>query len=149
MARKSRSGEYAYSRTALIRGREDDGRYAVIQADREHTRVVQRLPDGRAPGAGELVQTADVYDIKPTRVVPTGQRRTVTLPGEFCRGLGIEEGTPLDVIHEDDGRLSIRPLRRIPSESPAAELDDLLNGITPENLHGEIPTGDAVGREAW
>jgi len=28
-------------------------------------------------------------------------------------------------------------------------LDELLAGITPENLHGETPTGDPQGSETW
>jgi antitoxin MazE len=149
MPRKNKAGEYSYERTARIRGRDDAGRFAVIQLDRDHARVVRRLPDGSAPGPGELVRTADVFDIKPTHVVPTGQRGTITLPGEFRRNLGIEEGTPLEIIQEDDGRLSIRPLSRIAIAGPSAELNDLLAGVTPENLHGEIDAGDTVGRESW
>jgi hypothetical protein len=28
-------------------------------------------------------------------------------------------------------------------------LADLLAGVTPENIHAEIPTGPSVGKEAW
>ena len=149
MVRKNKLGEYSYSRTAIVRGREGDGRYAVIQKDRDHSRVVRRCSDGSAPGVGELVRTADLFDLRPTHIVPTGQRGTITLPGEFRRDLGIEEGTPLEIIQEDDGRLSIRPLSPIPREGHAAELNDLVDRITPENLHGEVSTGEAVGRESW
>lgn len=36
-----------------------------------------------------------------------------------------------------------------PAEQPKYTLDDLLADITPDNLHHEIDTGDAVGNEAW
>jgi antitoxin MazE len=149
MARKNKSSDYSYTWTALIRGREDDGRYAVIQKDRDQSRVARRRQDGTAIGTGELVSTADLFDIKPTHIVPTAQRGTITLPGEFRRDLGIEEGTPLEITREEDGRLSILPLRRVPDEGPGVELSDLLDRITPENLHGEVSTGEAVGRESW
>lgn len=148
MARKNKLGDYSYTRTARVRGREADGRFAVIQCDREHTRVVSRREDGTAAGAGELVRTADVFDLKPTHVVPTGQRGTLTLPQEMRRDLGIEEGTPLEITLED-GRLSIRPLSRNSSGGPSAELVNLVARITPENRHGEVSTGDAVGKESW
>jgi antitoxin MazE len=90
-----------------------------------------------------------LFDIKPTYVVPTGQRGTITLPGEVRRSLGIEEGTPLEIIQEDDGRLSIRPLSRVNEEGSEAGLNELLERITPENLHGEIDFGPTVGGEAW
>ena len=148
MARKNKAGDYSYTRTARVQGREEDGRFAVIQRDREHSRVVSRREDGTAPGAGELVRTADLFDIKPTQVVPTGQRGTLTLPQEMRRDLGIEEGTPLEIVQEN-GWLSIRPLSRISTGGPSAELTDLVDRITPENSHGEVSTGAAVGQESW
>jgi antitoxin MazE len=149
MARKNKVGDYSYSRTAKIRGREDQGRYAVVQKDRDYTRVVRRSSDGTAAGPGELVPTADVFDLKLTHVVPLGQRGTITLPGDFRHDLGLEEGTPLEIIQEDDGRLSIRPLSRIPATASDLELKDLLDRVTPNNLHHEVATGEAVGQEAW
>lgn len=41
-------------------------------------------------------------------------------------------------------------LRRTMREAPRKyTLEELLRGITPENLHGEWDTGPAVGEEAW
>jgi len=149
MARKAKAGEYSYSRTAKIRGREDHGRYAVIHKDREHTRVVRRGPDGTAPGPGELVPTADLIDLRPTEVVMLGQRGTLTLPGYFRRDLGLEEGTPVEIILKEDGEISLRPLVKVAHTGRALELKDLLDRVTPENVHHEVVTGEAVGREAW
>lgn len=149
MPRRTKSGDYSYSRTARIRGREDDGRYAVLQKDRDHSRVARRCPDGTAIGTGELVKTEDLFDIKPTHIVQMAQRGTITLPGEFRRDLGIEEGTPLEITREEDGRLSILPLSRVPAVGLAADLNELLGRITRDQLHGEVSTGDAVGRESW
>lgn len=36
-----------------------------------------------------------------------------------------------------------------PAEQPKYTLDDLLDGITPDNIHDEIDSGDPVGNEAW
>jgi len=43
-----------------------------------------------------------------------------------------------------DGQIHI-----IPVQDPYYDLDTLLDGITPDNLHGEISTGKAVGKEVW
>jgi antitoxin MazE len=42
------------------------------------------------------------------------------------------------------GKLLIEPLPPEP-----LTLDELLRGVTDENLHGEWDTGPAVGREVW
>jgi antitoxin MazE len=149
VARKSKTSGYSYSRTATIRGREEHGRYAVIQKGREHTRVVRRRPDGTAPGPGELISTEDLVDLRPTEVVVLGQRGTLTLPGDFRRDLGLVEGTPLEILLEEDGTISIRPLVKSADAGLMMALEDLLDRVTPENLHHEVTTGEAVGREAW
>ena len=38
-------------------------------------------------------------------------------------------------------------LARLPEQEPT--LDELLERVTPENLHGEWDTGKSVGRETW
>jgi antitoxin MazE len=47
-------------------------------------------------------------------------------------------------IRVENGELVIRPVRR-----RQYDLSELLEGVNAANLHGEIDTGDAVGREAW
>lgn len=46
-------------------------------------------------------------------------------------------------IRVEDQRIIIEP---VPKHAP--ELSELLGGITPENLHGELDFGPAIGREA-
>ncbi len=146
MARRTQQGSYKITRTAVIRNREEEGRFGVIQADCNHTRVVRRLPDGTAEaGPGELVAAGDVLDVRPTYRVPTGQRRTVTLPLELCRDLGIDVDVMLEILPEDGG-FRVRPL---PATPPAADLEELVAAINPENVHGEVGTGAPTGRESW
>jgi antitoxin component of MazEF toxin-antitoxin module len=47
-------------------------------------------------------------------------------------------------VREQDGAIIIEPLL-----NPATELEAMLDTITPEMLHGEFDSGEAVGREAW
>jgi len=43
-----------------------------------------------------------------------------------------------------DGQIVIKPV-----SSPAWTLEQLLEGVTSENIHRETDTGEAVGNEAW
>ncbi len=47
------------------------------------------------------------------------------------------------IVRAEDGRIIIEP---VPTEET---LDDLLAGITPENRHDAVETGEPVGREDW
>ena len=37
----------------------------------------------------------------------------------------------------------------VPVAAPELTLDQLLEGVTPDNLHREIETGEAIGHEVW
>jgi antitoxin MazE len=45
-------------------------------------------------------------------------------------------------VREDRGRIIIEPVREA-----ALDLDTLLNGITDENIHGEVDFGRPIGKE--
>ena len=47
-------------------------------------------------------------------------------------------------VREEDGRIVIEPMR-----NRGATLDELLAGITADNLHGEEDFGSVAGNEAW
>ena len=63
--------------------------------------------------------------------------------------VGTDESTPPEPILETDGQLLVLPLSRTSTPELTAELNDLLDRVTPENLHSEVSTGEAVGRESW
>lgn len=54
--------------------------------------------------------------------------------------LGCDSQVRLDV---EDGRLVVTPEQRRPT------LDELLAGVTKDNIHGETDLGPPVGREIW
>jgi antitoxin MazE len=111
--------------------------------------VARLRADGTADArTEELVPTSHVIEIKTTYVVPTGQRGTVTLPADLRKSLAIEEDTPL-LITEEDGWFAVRPLSPPAVTVAVARLEELMDRATPENLHGEVSTGEAVGRESW
>jgi antitoxin MazE len=62
------------------------------------------------------------------------------VPAKVAEELGIAPGSMADLEIRKD-RLVITP------RSHAYRLDDLLAGITPDNVHREISTGKSVGGE--
>jgi antitoxin MazE len=72
-----------------------------------------------------------------------GNSLGLRIPKPLADDAGVAAGSKVEVSMRDGGIL-IRPVR-----SPRLRLDDLLEGVTPENLHSEIDSGQPVGREAW
>ena len=62
------------------------------------------------------------------------------IPQYVAKEIGIKNGTPVD-IKIVDGSIVVKP--RIYS------LKELLDQVTPENLHREIHTGERIGNEEW
>lgn len=78
-----------------------------------------------------------------TRIQRWGNSLAVRIPKSFATETALGDGSEVDLTLED-GRLVITPL----AESPYS-LEELLAGITPENLHAAIDFGSSVGAEAW
>ncbi len=72
-----------------------------------------------------------------------GNSLALRIPKPFAEDAGVREGSIVDVS-VSEGRLVAAPLR-----AGKARLKDLLGKITKANLHGEVETGPAVGREGW
>ncbi|MFV2070742.1 MAG: AbrB/MazE/SpoVT family DNA-binding domain-containing protein [Pirellulales bacterium] len=78
-----------------------------------------------------------------TRVQKWGNSLALRIPKSFAKEVGLCENLAVD-LSVKEGKLVIQPH----SEEPLS-LDDLLAGITDENLHGEWDTGPPVGKEIW
>jgi antitoxin MazE len=78
-----------------------------------------------------------------TRVQKWGNSLAVRIPKSFAAEARLAEDTPVD-LSLVDGKVVIEPLAPQP-----LTLDELLRGVTDENLHGEWDTGPAVGMEVW
>jgi antitoxin MazE len=70
-----------------------------------------------------------------------GNSLAVRIPKAFAKEVGLmaESAVELTVV---EGKLVIQP-------ALAPTLAELLDGVTPENLHGEIAAGPAAGNEVW
>lgn len=78
-----------------------------------------------------------------TRIQKWGNSLGLRIPRSFAAEAQVEEGAAVDLSVEN-GRLLVRPLR-----VRKYALRVLLRKVNPRNLHGEVSTGKAVGREAW
>ena len=78
-----------------------------------------------------------------TRIRKWGNSLGLRIPKSFADGVGVVEGSEVEVSVEG-GDIVIRPVQK-----PRYRLDELLQNITPENLHDEIETGGPVGGEIW
>jgi len=78
-----------------------------------------------------------------TRIQKWGNSLGVRIPKALAESAGLAAGTPVEVWLDGD-RVAIRPV-----EVSEYKLEDLLAGVTRENLHDEIPDGGPAGRESW
>lgn len=75
-----------------------------------------------------------------TEIARWGNSLAVRLPRPVADQMSITEGTPVE-LEVEDGRLIIRPA------APRYALDELLAGITADNLPDESFDDDPRGRE--
>lgn len=78
-----------------------------------------------------------------TQVKKWGNSLALRIPKPFAIEIGLERDSPVEVSLVN-GQLVIAPV-----VEPALTLEHLLAQVTEDNLHGEIGTGPAVGREVW
>jgi len=78
-----------------------------------------------------------------TRVQKWGNSLALRIPKSFAEEVGLKKETAVEVSLTD-GTLVITPM-----VDPKPTLRQLLSKVTKENLHHEIDTGTATGRETW
>ncbi|MCX6349397.1 MAG: AbrB/MazE/SpoVT family DNA-binding domain-containing protein [Candidatus Aureabacteria bacterium] len=78
-----------------------------------------------------------------TRIQKWGNSLAVRIPKAFVKEAHLAYGTSVD-LSVTDGKIVIDPQ----TETPYS-LEDLLSGVNKHNIHTEVDTGAAVGREAW
>jgi antitoxin MazE len=78
-----------------------------------------------------------------TKIKKWGNSLGLRIPKAFAEEVGVEEGSSVDIILEEN-RIVIRPMG-----NEKYRLSDLLSQVRQDNLHEEISTGEVLGREAW
>ena len=76
-----------------------------------------------------------------TVVKKWGNSLGVRIPSNIAKEVSITEGSHVE-IEDIDGQIIIKPRNNY-------NLKDLLKGISKENRHDEIDTGDVIGNETW
>lgn len=76
-------------------------------------------------------------------VAKWGNSLAIRIPQNLAKEIQLIEGDEVDLAVVD-GKIVIKPISR-----KRYSLDELVDAITPENLHTEVDTGIAVGNEAW
>ncbi|MBC8182940.1 AbrB/MazE/SpoVT family DNA-binding domain-containing protein [candidate division KSB1 bacterium] len=72
-----------------------------------------------------------------------GNSLAIRIPKSFAKQIKIDQGSILDLTTEK-GKIVAQPV-----DDEEYSLDQLLKGVTKENLHDEIDFGNAVGKEIW
>jgi len=78
-----------------------------------------------------------------TSVKKWGNSASIRIPSAILEESKLKIDDPV-TIRSESGRIIIEPARKT-----AYDINDLVAGITEENLHGEVDFGPAVGNEAW
>lgn len=77
------------------------------------------------------------------KILKWGNSLGLRIPRAFAREAGVEEGSKVDISLEGES-LVIKPIR-----PTRYRLSNLLSKVREDNIHEEISTGDAVGRELY
>jgi len=78
-----------------------------------------------------------------TRMQKWGNSLAIRIPKAFATEVGLKEESEVDVSLKS-GKIVV-----VPVEKPGLTLKALVAKITEENVHREVDTGPATGREAW
>lgn len=79
-----------------------------------------------------------------TKVQKWGNSLGLRIPKAFAKEAAVEAGSTVELSLDSAGQLIVRPLR-----PRTYDLDELLAGVTENNLHDELWTDQPRGREAW
>ncbi len=78
-----------------------------------------------------------------TYIQKWGNSLALRIPVIFAENLKIAEGSLVEVS-SDNNKIIIVPLPK-----PRYNLEELLNGISEDNIHKEVDTGIPQGNEIW
>lgn len=78
-----------------------------------------------------------------TKVKKWGNSLAVRIPSTVAKENQLHSGATIR-LSSHDGQIVIAPVRE-----QRYRLADLLKDVTHKNLHGEVPCGDAAGKEEW
>jgi antitoxin MazE len=114
---------------------------------------VNRGVGPRLTRQGQSIHVYSLYILRPVtknevihmrkKVNKWGNSLGLRIPKLVATEVGLEENSLVNLTIVN-GSIVISPERETP-----LELEAMLKQVTEENLHGEVNTGPAIGREAW
>jgi antitoxin MazE len=79
--------------------------------------------------------------VQDARVFKSGNSLAVRIPNAIAKYCDLNDGASLEIAAED-GMIYLR-------KAPSKTLDELIEAITPDNVHPEIFDGSPAGAERW
>lgn len=79
-----------------------------------------------------------------TKIQQWGNSLALRIPKAFAIEAHLHKGAVVDVS-EEGGKIILTPVKK----KRKFTLENLLSGVTKDNIHGEISTGKRVGKEIW
>lgn len=73
-----------------------------------------------------------------------GNGTGIRLPKKVLEAADWDEGQTVTVDVQED-KIVLSPVKKVTKVT----LEDLLEGVTPENVHGEVDWGEPHGKEIW
>ena len=83
------------------------------------------------------------YETMKARIQKWGNSLALRIPKALAEEIHVQSGSQVE-LSLVNGKIVVEPVIHT-----AWTLEDLLEGVTDENLHLEIETGTSVGKEAW
>lgn len=78
-----------------------------------------------------------------TRVKQWGNSLAIRVPKSIAQDLGISNDSSIQIISDGTSAI-IKPRRQVP-----VTLHELIDQVTPDNVHSEVDWGEPVGSELW
>ncbi len=78
-----------------------------------------------------------------TRIQKWGNSLALRIPKSFALNVNIKQNELVDLT-VDKGKIVIKPIAE-----KEYSLEELLEGVSENNLHGEFDTGAPTGKEIW
>ena len=78
-----------------------------------------------------------------TKIQKWGNSLAIRIPKSFALDINLKQDELVD-LSVDESKIVITPMR-----GKKYSLEELLKGVSGNNLHGEIATGSPIGKEIW
>ena len=78
-----------------------------------------------------------------TKIQKWGNSLAIRIPKSFALDINLKQDELVD-LSVDENKIVITPMG-----GEKYSLEELLKGVSKNNLHGEIDTGSSIGKEIW